>query len=232
MTDAYAYVTRAGRAANFTLPGAEAHYPPDLQVEPVHLDIALHVKVRERRAEGTVTHTVRARTAGVHRLVLDAVDLADVAVADADGRAVTFAYDGAKLSIDWADAFASGEERRLQVTYAVVDPGTGLFFSGPSDAYPQAALYAATDHETERARHWLPTIDLPNVRPTLDFHLRADESFSILANGSLVGEESHGDGTKTAHWALEQPCPSYLTCFAIGDFVRYDDGEFEGRPLA
>jgi aminopeptidase N len=94
MTDANAHVTRAGRAADFTLPGAEPHYPPDLQVEPVHLDIALHVKVRERRAEGTVTHTVRARTAGTHRLVLNAVDLDDVAVADVEGRAVTFGYDG------------------------------------------------------------------------------------------------------------------------------------------
>ena len=230
MTDVHAHVKRRGR--DFTLPGAEPHYPPDLQVEPVHLDIALHVEVRARRAAGTVTHTLRARTAGTHRLTLDAVALEDVQVADPDGRAVTFGYDGRRLRIDWADAFEAGEERHLAVTYAVQDPATGLFFSGPTEAYPEAPLYAATDHETERARHWLPTIDLPNVRPTLAFHLRADEAFTILANGSLVREESHGDGTKTAHWALEQPCPSYLTCFAIGDFVRWDDGEFEGRPLA
>ncbi len=232
MTDAHAYVTRGGRTAEFTLPGAEPHYPPDLLLEPVHLDIALTVKVANRRAEGTVTHTLHARTAGTHRLVLDAVGFQDVDVTDPDGRAVTFAYDGKELRVDWADAFEAGEERRLAIAYVVGDPASGLFFSAPDEAYPQAALYAATDHETERARHWLPTIDLPDVRPTLDFHLRADEALTILANGLLVGEETHGDGTKTAHWSLEEPCPSYLTCFAIGEFVRFDDGEFEGRPLS
>src|SRR5690606_25056900 len=36
----------------------------------------------------------------------------------------------------------------------------------------------------------------------------------------------------TAHWRLEHPCPSYLTCFAIGDFVRLDDGDCDGIGLA
>jgi len=232
MTESFAHHERAGRQGDFTLPGAQAHYPPDLSVEPFHLDVALHVAVRERRAEGVVTHALRARTAGRHTLVLHAVDLEAVRVSDPDGRAVSFDYDGRSLRVDWEDAFEAGEERRLAIAYRVEDPVTGLFFSGPSDAYPEAPLYAATDHETERARHWLPTIDLPNVRPTLDFHLRADADLTILANGALVAEEVHEDGTKTAHWRLEQPCPSYLTCFAIGDFVRFDDGEHEGRPLA
>ena len=33
--------------ADFTMPGAEAHYPPDLQLEPMHLDIALRVDVEK-----------------------------------------------------------------------------------------------------------------------------------------------------------------------------------------
>ena len=28
--------------ADFTMPGAEAHYPPDIELEPMHLDISLH----------------------------------------------------------------------------------------------------------------------------------------------------------------------------------------------
>lgn len=222
-----------GRPANgFTLPGAESHYPPDLEVEPVHLDIALRVDVKERWIEGTVTHTLRARSAGRHRLVLHAVDLEDLSLADPEGRALHHAYDGREIRVDWEEPFEAGEQRTLAITYRVENPVTGLFFSGPLVNYPDRPLFAATDHETERARHWLPTIDLPNVRPRLDFHLRANESFTILANGRLVAEEVHGDGTKTAHWKLEQPCPSYLTCFAIGDFVHFSNGTHEGMPIA
>ena len=41
------------------------------------------------------------------------------------------------------------------------------------------------------------------------------------------GETEHDDGTKTAHWKLEQLCPSYLICIAVGDFTHADDGAFE-----
>ncbi|MBI4614930.1 MAG: hypothetical protein HY720_15065, partial [Planctomycetes bacterium] len=90
----------------------------------------------------------------------------------------------------------------------------------PREAFPGEPWFAATDHETERARFWLPTVDLPCVRSALDFHLTAEARFTILANGTLVSEDRHADGTKTAHWRLESPCPSYLTCFAVAEYVR------------
>lgn len=217
---------------DFTLPGAQAHYPPDLGLEPVHLDIDLFVDLAQQRAGGTVTLTITARRPQARTLKLHAVDFHHVRVVDADAHPLSFQYDGRELSITWDTAPAVDESRRLAITYGVERPVTGLFFSQPSEAYPKQAWYAATDHETERARHWLPCIDLPNARPRLDFHLRAEQRFTILANGKLIQEVAHQDGTKTAHWRLEQPCPSYLTCFAIGDFTRADDGEFEGRPVA
>lgn len=206
---------------------AEAQYPPDLELEPSHLFIDLTLEIAAGRAAGVVTLTVQSRRAGSHVLRLHAVDLDVSAVVDPAGRAVTWRNDGQQLTIRWRDAFAAQEERRIAVHYAVEAPSSGLYFSHPSDAYPDMPWYAVTDHETERARHWLPCVDLPNVRTTLDIRLRAEERFTILANGYLVGEEAHGDGTKSAHWRLEQRCPSYLICFAAGEFVRADDGEFD-----
>lgn len=223
---------RAHHFEGFSSADAPLHFPPDLTIEPTHLDIDLAVDVAGKRASGTVTTTALARQAGPRTLTLDAVDFAIESVADPGGHPLTYTYDGAKLAITWDEPFSYAEQRQVAVTYSVHEPVSGLFFSSPDPDYPDAARYAATDHETERARHWLPCVDLPNVRPTLAFHLRADASFSILANGELEGEDDHGDGTKTAHWRLDYPCPSYITCFAIGDFARADDGEFEGLPIA
>lgn len=216
----------------FTSPGAEKHYPPDLELDPIHLDLDLALDLEAERCAGTATHTVAARRAGPTRLLLQGVDLEDLAVRDPDGHALTWQYDGQELAIEWAEPFAAGERRRAAVAYRVENPTSGLYFSRPTEAYPDAPWYAATDHETERARHWLPCVDLPNARPRLDFHLRAAARHTILANGELVDEADNGDGTKTAHWRLDYPCPSYLTCFAIGDFVRADDGDYEGIPVA
>jgi aminopeptidase N len=223
---------KLGAADGFTLPGAERHYPPDLELEPVHLDIDLALDLEAVAAHGRVTHTLRARRDGAQRLRLDAVALQDLVVADPAGGALDWDYDGERIEVRWRQPFALGEERRLTVAYRVQEPTAGLYFSRPTEAYPNQPWFVATDHETERARHWLPCVDLPSARTTLDFHLRAESRLTILANGALLSQEEHDDGSKTAHWQLDFPCPSYLVCFAIGDFVSVDDGEVDGIPVA
>lgn len=223
------YQRHRGFVDEFAGPGAEEHYPPDLELEPVHLDIDLYIDVANQTASGCVTTTVTARREGPTVLALDAVDLTDVSARDPDGRALNWHYDGKALTLHWREPFEAGEQRRAEVAYRVTEPVAGLYFSQPNAAYPEQPWYAASDHETERARHWLPCIDLPNVRTTLDFHLRAESRFTILANGYLVEEKENGDGTKTAHWKLEQLCPSYLICIACGEFTRADDGVFVDR---
>ena len=215
------------RHDEFTLPGAEASYAPDLALEPSHIVVRLGFDLSAARASGTVTTTVRANRAGARSLRLDAVALEDVDVSGPEWR-----YDGRHLWLHWAEPFTAGEERTVEVRYRVTDPVAGMRFSRPDEQYAGRALFVATDHETERARYWLPCVDYPTVRTTFDFWLTAPVSTTILANGELEGETENGDGTKTAHWRLDKPCPSYLCCLAAGDFTRFDDEEVDGRRLS
>lgn len=217
----------AGNANIFNDPGSEEQYPPDLELEPIHLDIDMQLDLANEIASGRVTTTVKARHSKATGLILNAVDFEAVNVRDPNGNRLTWYYDGHKLTIDWTEPFMAAEQRQVEVFYKIVEPVAGLYFSKPNDTYPDQAWYVASDHETERARHWLPCIDLPNVRTTLDFHLQAESRFTILANGILAEEVDNGDGTKTAHWKLAQRCPSYLICVVIGDFVKAVDGEFD-----
>lgn len=214
-----------GLGGPFVSEAATAQYPPDLALDPKHLEIALTIDIEAATATGKVSHTVCAITAGSHTLVLDAVDLDVRGVSSDDGTALDYTYDGTKLTIRWPNEFEAQEVRTAAVDYSVERPVTGLFFS-------ERSRFAATDHETERARHWLPCIDLPSARPTLSFKLRAKADLEILANGAHINTETHSDGTKTAHWQLDQPCPSYLTCFAIGDFIRVDEAAFGDIPVS
>jgi len=219
-----------GHRDDFTLPGAAPHYAPDLALEPTHIEVRLRFDLDRQRAEGAVTTTLRANRGDTRRLRLDAMRLEDLSVVPQPGLA--WSYDGRHLDLTWAEPLAEGEEHRVEVRYVVASPITGMHFCAPDAEYPDRATFVATDHETERARYWLPCVDYPTVRTTFDFHLTAPRDLTILANGELVGEEQHKDGTKTAHWRLAKPCPSYLCCFAVGRFVRCDDGEVGGRPLA
>ncbi len=224
-------ILESGRYGDFALPGTEPSYAPDLSLEPVHLEVRLRFELSQATAEGFVLTTVRARREGVRSLDLNAVSLEGVEVLGV-GSELSWRYDGERISLTWEQPFRRNEERRVQVHYRVQDPVTGMHFSRPEEGYPQRPLFLCTDHETERARYWLPCIDYPTVRTTFDFFLTSDQEHTILANGTLQDESDHEDGTKTAHWHLDFPCPSYLCCIAVGEFVRADDEAVEGCPIA
>lgn len=217
--------------SNFHSKSAGLHFPPDLSLEPKHNKIDLAIDIENRIAEGTLTISVICNHVSRRTLELDAINFENLKVIDTSGKNISYVYDGKKIAITWEDSFEKNEMRDIAISYRVREPIAGLYFSSPKYAYQSSGIWAATDHETERARHWLPCIDHLNVRTTLEFRLQAKKEFIILANGAKTKEEIKGD-QKITTWKLDFPCPSYLTCFAIGDFTTYEDGEFEGIPVS
>ncbi|MCB9658111.1 MAG: HEAT repeat domain-containing protein [Sandaracinaceae bacterium] len=215
------------RGTGFASTTASAHYAPDVRVLPEHLDIHVAVDVDARALEVTLGVRVRARVAQATQLVLHGVDLVGV---QAEGASLR--YTGTELTLGFEPPLARDEARELTLRYRVESPKSGVLFSSPEPHRPDAPRYAVTDHETERARHWLACIDLPAVRTTLAWHLRTPASFTALANGALVGEDVHEGGEKTTHYRLDTPCPSYLACFAVGEFVRADGEPVGDIPVA
>ena len=55
---------------------------------------------------------------------------------------------------------------------------------------------------------------------------------AALSSGALLSCTPQNDGRKVSHWHLESPCAIYLLCIAVGEFTRFEDGEFEGAPIA
>ncbi len=153
------------------------------------------------------------------KLVLDAVDFTINSIKGVD----SYSYDGEKITLVWNTPWKKGVAKDVEIEYSVVEPTSGLLFSFPDEKYPKRVVYAVTDHETERARFHIPCVDHPAIRCSIDFYLTADEKYTILANGKLLEEKPNEDGTKTAHWMQEFPCPSYLITYAIGDFIKYED---------
>ncbi|KAI9184167.1 hypothetical protein H9P43_003220 [Blastocladiella emersonii ATCC 22665] len=218
----------ANNLEGFAAANAVKSFAPDMALEPVHMHVAADFDFANAALDGAVTHTVccnvvpAAALADVtSRLTLHAVGFDNVRVT---GEGVAgFDYDGKEIHVRWTAPFAAkGEERKITVTYRVETPVAGMHFNGPRHGDPSHGTFAVTDHETERARYWLPCVDLPAVRPRLSFALTVPEAYHAVANGDLVSE-SVADGRKTVNWALDFPCPSYLLCVAAGDFVTIDN---------
>jgi len=219
------------KAGDFTLSGAIKNYAPDLKLEPVHTEVHLTVDLKQKSAAGYALITLRANVAGHHSIKLDAVDFEGVKVHDLSKKGLDFSYNDAIIDLNFDKPFVVSEECVIQVDYHIQDPISGLQFSAPDEKRTEFPFYAITDNETERARYWFPCVDFPTIRSKMDYYLTADENLTILANGALVSEDTK-NGLKTAHWKLDYPCPSYLACFAIGEFSVFEDEPLRDIPIA
>lgn len=223
--------TNKHQLSDFALAGAVKKYAPDLQLEPIHTELHLSVDLDRQSAVGHATITLRSNVAGVHRVTLDAVDFENLEVKDLSDKGLEHRYNEKHIELYFAQAFAAQETCMVRIDYAIEKPISGLRFARPDQQRPEFPYYAMTDNETERARYWFPCVDFPTVRSKMDFHLTANDQLTILANGALKSEKVT-NGFKTAHWQLDYPCPSYLACFAIGNFSVFEDEPLDGMPIA
>jgi aminopeptidase N len=85
------------------------------------------------------------------------------------------------------------------------------------------------DNEPEKARYWLPCMDNPSLRSTVEFELTAKSKHLAVANGRQFSNVDNGNGTVTTKWEMsEAVIPAYLLCIAVGDLVQVEDGDVDG----
>lgn len=160
---------------------------------------------------------------------LHAEDFVQVSVSSPNDDLLSFTYDGHAIDIIFSYPIDQGESVTICVDYIVTDPIDGLLFSAEGDGH-----FVVSDHETERARYWLPLVDHPVVRTTISFTLRtpASDNLTVLANGAFTSEHTDKDDVKITKWEMNQITPSYLLCVAIGKFVVADAGEHKGKKIS
>jgi len=179
----------------------------------------------------------------VEQVRLDAKNFDIKTVVDAEsGRKLQYQYDGQQLSIQLARPYLRGQEAVISIDYVAkpsegpvsgsdaITSDRGLFFVNASGSVVGKPRQIWTQGETEHNSRWFPTFDKPNERCTQEVYLTVADSLETLSNGILVTSTSHGDGTKTDYWKLDQPHAPYLCMIAVGEFARVQD-MWSGVPL-
>jgi aminopeptidase N len=155
---------------------------------------------------GNVRVVFRARGA---TLILDAGDLVIDSVREGR-RPLSFAKRADELHIELVTDVRDGE-RVVDIDYHGT-PRRGLVFA--PDAVQVSASFATSQ--------WLPVIDDPSERATLDFTLIQPRELELqeVASGRLHGSStSYVTNKVTKRWVLDRPMPSYLYGFAVGPFA-------------
>ena len=141
-------------------------------------------------------------------LVLDTGDLVIDSVRDGR-RPLRFVKRGSELHIELGTSTRDGE-RAVDIDYHGA-PRRGLTFV--PDA-PQVSASFATSQ-------WLPVVDDPRERATLDLTLvlPRGRQLQAVANGRSETRVSLVDDKVESRWVLDRPMPSYLYGFAAGSFA-------------
>jgi aminopeptidase N len=106
-------------------------------------------------------------------------------------------------------------------------PADGLIIS--RNKYGDRTFFA--DHWPDRAENYLPCIDHPYDKASVDFIITAPERYSVVANGVLIEESSQNGNMKLTHWRECIPIPVKVMAFGAARFAVKYEGEADNVPV-
>ena len=193
---------------------------------PVHYDVRLTFDdelSRLTRAETVIT--VRVLRAGLRVVDLDFGEMTIDSIT-VGGRAARYEHAGGRLNVT-LDAPA---RRGQQLTVAVVyhgRPKDGLILTKDKDGNPSAT----GDNWPDRAHHWIPSLDHPSAKATVNFTVTSPADTSAVATGRQVGGGTNLGGTTTRSWHQPTPVPPYCMIVVVGKFERVEPRDALSRRL-
>jgi len=196
-------------------------------IDVLHYDINLNIhQMGAQHIDGFTVLTMTPKVNNVNYVSLDLLAL----VADSakvDSNIAAFTQVGEKLNIDFSSAINIGDTVNVTVYYGghpVIDNSSwGGFYWGSDSlsAFNLGVGFEANPHNYGRV--WFPCLDDFVDRATYDFRIRVDSLNMAVCGGIMSGMQYNGDSTKTVHWYLSDPIPTYLASVAVGRYVKVSD---------
>jgi aminopeptidase N len=105
-------------------------------------------------------------------------------------------------------------------------PKDGLIIS--TNKYGHRTFFS--DNWPDRAHQWIPCVDNPADKATVDFIITAPAHYQVVANGLKISETSSGQ-LKTTHYSEKVALPTKVLAVGVADFVIDHSGDVKGIPV-
>ena len=200
-------------------PGAARDAATDMPYRPgvdvLSYDLSVDLPASGNVIRGVAVLAVRP-TARLDTLVLDLVRLTVDSVRR-DGARVAFTRTPNEIHIP----FHPNGNRPVRVEVAYHGPvEDGLIVRTDS----AGRWTGFGDNWPNRARFWIPSVDHPSDKATVDWAVTAPPGRTVVANGALVGRETLPDGRVRTRWRESHPIAVYLMVIAAAPLVEYSLG--------
>ncbi len=207
----------------------------EIKADLIHTKLDVQFDWDRQRMYGKEWVSLKAHFYPIDSVVLDArgmfIHKVELVQKDAS-LPLKFSYsDSLHLNIQLGRIYTAAEPFTLFIEYtarpeeigdtegsAAISKNKGLYFINPKNEDPDTPRQLWTQGETQSNSVWIPTIDKPNMKTTLELSMTIDSSMKTLSNGLMVSSKLNANGTRTDTWKLDKPFAPYLIMMAAGHF--------------
>lgn len=107
-------------------------------------------------------------------------------------------------------------------------PTDGLIIS--KNKYGHRTFFS--DNWPNRAHNWIPCIDDPADKASVEFIITAPAHYQVVSNGALVEETNLPDNKKLTHWKEDLPLPTKVMVIGVADFAVNYLGDINCVPVS
>lgn len=182
---------------------------------PVHYDITL-------RLDNQLTELASARAALEVLVLKGPLSVVDLDFGELTIDSVTvggvparFERGGGRLNVTLPRPARQGAKLLIVVNYHG-RPKDGLIFKADKAGKPSAT----GDNWPDRVHHWIPTLDHPSAKATVNFNVTAPARDIVVANGRLTSKRNNSEATRTWAYRESRPISPYCMVIAVGEYVE------------
>lgn len=203
-------------------------YPRNPHADIIHYEFNLVLNDSTNRIEGRTLIDVSLINAD--SIVFDLRNDGDkgtgmhVASVSSDQDKILWRHKNDRLAITFTDK-VSGIKRFI-IEYSGI-PADGLIIS--NNKFGNRVFFA--DHWPDRAQNYLPCIDHPYDKATVDFLITAPDKYNVIASGVLKEVKNIGKQRKLTHWSESEPLPVKVMAFGAASFSISETGKVNGTPV-
>ncbi len=204
---------------------AQKHYERFESIDIRHYKFDLNLTDDSDRIEGTAAVTVKFRK-DLQSFSLDLKKAAagkgmDVLSVTSGGAGVSFTHQGKDLKITYSAK--AGDIAVFDISYRGV-PETGLIIS--KNKYGERTFFG--DNWPDRGHHWLPVVDHPSDKATVEWIVRAPSHYQVVGNGRLRERTNLSDAVTLTHWASDVELPVKVMVIGAARFAIQEAGKVNG----
>lgn len=143
-----------------------------------------------------------------------------------NGKPLSYTHINDQLTIQFATPVKSGERKSISITYEGI-PADGLVIT--KNKYGHRVFFA--DNWPNRARNWIPCVDHPADKASLDFIVTAPAHYQVISNG-IKTEDSTYNYLRRTHYTETTPLSTKIMVIGVAEFAIQQSGMVNNIPVS